>query len=223
MSYTVQVYKDQKEKDALADVQHRVWTPLTRQSSSRFPVHVHCHWRGYREDRAPQSGGDALSIVGSCSYFVFISPLMRTQLSSRELCRSLVRVLQCTETLHQLETVTGSWIIFAQRMVFLLTYFNILAHREQGWVNRKQTVLLTQQSPLRLLHVHFFSLPLYIIPRAWYLALLRITKSDTNLQTQLLAECQLFLLIFFFFNLSIKECVFMSKPKPLTNEFVFLF
>lgn len=150
------------------------------------------------------SGGNAVSIVvcfslWQLSYFVFVSLLMRIQLSSREMYGSLASALKCTKALHQLEIVTCSWIIFAQRMVFLLTYFNILAHWEQEWVNRKQTVLLTQQSPLRFVHVHFFFLPLYIIPRGWYLALLRITKSGTNLQTQLLAECQLFLLIFFFF------------------------
>ena len=65
--------------------------------------------------------------------------------------------LNALKALQQLEIVTYSWIIFAQRMVFLLTYFNILAHWEQEWVNRKQTVLLTQQSPLRFVHVHFFS------------------------------------------------------------------
>lgn len=96
-------------------------------------------------------------LCDSRSYFVFVSPLMRTQLSSREMDGSLVSVLANTKALHQLEMVTRSWIIFAQRLVFLLTYFNILAHWEQEWVNRKQTVLLTQQSPLRFVHVHFFS------------------------------------------------------------------
>lgn len=96
-------------------------------------------------------------LCDSCSYFVFVSLLMRIQLSSREMYGSLASALKCTKALHQLEIVTCSWIIFAQRMVFLLTYFNILAHWEQEWVNRKQTVLLTQQSPLRFVHVHFFS------------------------------------------------------------------
>lgn len=67
-----------------------------------------------------------------------------------------VSALAHTKAIYQLEILTFSWIIFLQQMAFLLTYFNVLAHWEEEWVNRKQTVLLTQQSPLRFIHVHFF-------------------------------------------------------------------
>lgn len=135
--------------------------------------HLHCLLRGdFQGSSALQSAiAQARNRLGatwellwyvflcdSCSYFVFVSFLMRIQLSSREMYGSLVSAPKYTKALHQLEIVTCSWIIFAQQMVFLLTYFNILAHCEQEWVNRKQTVLLTQQSPLRYGHVHFFFL-----------------------------------------------------------------
>lgn len=67
-----------------------------------------------------------------------------------------VSALEHTKAIRQLEILTFSWIIFPHQMAFLLTYFNVLAHWEEEWVNRKQTVLLTQQSLLRFIHVHFF-------------------------------------------------------------------
>lgn len=67
-----------------------------------------------------------------------------------------VSALAHTKAIYQLEILTFSWIIFPQQMAFLLTYFNVLAHWEEEWVNRKQTVLLAQQSHLRFIHVHFF-------------------------------------------------------------------
>lgn len=108
-----------------------------------------------------------------------------------------VSALAHTKATHQLEILTFSWIIFPQKMAFLLTYFNVLAHWEEEWVNRKQTVLLTQQSPLRFIHVHFF-LVFVPDPKRLVSGFPWNNKVSRNLQTWLLTECQLFLLIFFF-------------------------
>lgn len=151
-------------------------------------------------------------LCDSCSYFVFVSPLMRIQLSSREMYGSLVSALKCTKALQQLEIVTCSGIIFAQRMVFLLTYFNILAHWEREWVNRKQTVLLTQQSPLRFVHVHFFLAfvhnPKRLVPGFAQNNKVRHKSPNTIVSWMPTVSSHLF----FFLNLNIKNCIFMGEP-----------